>query len=400
MKRRQHLGLAFVLLVVPACAAVIGIKDLIPGDESNNPDGGPGSQDAPPGQGNDQFTNNDGPITPGDEDGGDGGLFACDADINASALHCGRCGHSCLGGGCEGGLCQPVAIAQGLGTVGGVVINDTHVYFTTLPGDNKIQRVAKTGGTVDTLASGASVRQAKHLAINATHVYWANAELFGGAINRCPLAGCGAATPETISNPEEATGVALDATHVYWSDGNGQVIERRLLSGGAVQRVAVPQGARPMSVVTSNGIAWWVGDFSGQVQRSNNPPDGGIAINGANGQSGREITVDPTHVYWTAQVDPGELGKISRAPRNQTGGVQELAVAGGEPLGIYVDGQTVYWTAQAPDGGTGGGVYSAPIAGGQRATLVGLQNLPRGIATDTGAIYWGVSGRIMKLAKP
>src|SRR5262245_7861561 len=54
---------------------------------------------------------------------GDAATPTCSEDIEANAEHCGRCGHSCLGGACVQGRCQPRRLAVVTGEEG-TVLND------------------------------------------------------------------------------------------------------------------------------------------------------------------------------------------------------------------------------------------------------------------------------------
>jgi hypothetical protein len=385
-----------LLLAIPACGALIGINSLSDGDGTDAGDGpeigaGLDARPSPPGDGS---AGEDGAA-----EAGDGGC----GDTTQSADNCGRCGHSCLGGLCKASSCQPLVLATGQGTVAGVALQDAYVYFTSLS-NNVVARVLKVGGgKVETLAKSPDVSLAKHLAVDGTHVYWGNADCCSGVVARCPLAGCGAAAAEVLASGEEPTGIALDTGFVYWSDHNAGEIRRKPLDGGAQQLVSPTAGALPATVTAGGGFAFWIEDFSGEVDRSN-PADGGYLEIGKNGQSGRDLALDPTYVYWGAAIGPFELGKISRAPRDGSGPSQLLGPAQGEPMAVAVDTKKVYWTAtlMATDGGTVGGVYSCDVAGCNPAptVLAAAQDLPRGIAVDDTAIYWGSNGFVMKLVKP
>jgi hypothetical protein len=397
--KQNRFVFAALFVVLPACAAVIGIKDLIPGDEldGGTNEGGASSDGSPNNKDDAGEDLTDG----GESDGGDATIDCGDADTTANSLHCGRCGHSCLGGGCEGGVCQPVPIATGQGNVGGLVIDATHVYWTSIS-SNVVARVPKTGGTVQVLAQSPHVGIARSLAVSKDHVYWGNDDFTNTVVNRCPLTGCGANPPEKIADADRPIGIAVNTTHVYWCDRNTNLIQRRAFTGGAVEIVGQSVGAGPQAIAVDNQQAFWVGDFSGEAQ--SHYSDGGTYDIGQNGQSGRVITVDAVNAYWGVEIDPGQRGRILRAPRNGSGGTQQIGIAGGEPGGMFLDGTTLFWTAKSPDGGArGGGVYSCPTTGCTPGTepkvVVGREDMPRGIAVDGTAIYWGNQNSVMKLAK-
>lgn len=72
-------------------------------------------------------------------------LTTCGAacvDLSQSSDHCHQCGHSCGGGLCVSGVCQPETLASGLASLHAIDIDDTHLYFSA---GNLVQRCAKGG---------------------------------------------------------------------------------------------------------------------------------------------------------------------------------------------------------------------------------------------------------------
>ncbi len=399
MKRILALTL---VAAIPACGLLIDIKDLTPAE------GEPG------------FSDNDGSVSDGmsklptDASGGtdagkiaDGSDGGC-GDVSMNANNCGRCGHSCLGGDCLGGSCQPKMIGALAGEVSSVAVDSTSVYFASFDyNTGAVARVAKTGGAVSTFASGADTRLVKRVAVNGSHVYWACADTGSGIVSRCPVAGCVGA-PEVLANPGEPTGLTLDPTFVTWADHNGGQIARKPIDGGVVKLVAMTSGALPVAVVVEPPRTFWLNDFSGEVY-GNIPADGGSVLLGSAGQSGRDLVIvpgAPSFLYWgTAGTNVGDPGTIARVPADKSSAVQTLGVANGDPRALAIDAKLVYWTARATasDGGVvAGAVFACPQTGcGAGATKVAVnQDLPWGIAVDNDAIYWGVRGGVMKLAKP
>ncbi len=148
----------------------------------------------------------------------------------------------------------------------------------------------------------------------------------------------------------------------------------------------------PVAVAVGGEELFWLADFTGEVEGC--ASDGGVFSVGVNGASGRDLVIDDTFVYWGAAIDLGEDGRISRAPRSGAGPSELLGSAQGEPVSLAIDSARIYWTAwqRQTDGGVvTAGVYSCPSTGcGAGATTVAAsQDLPRGIAVDDGALYWG-----------
>ncbi len=113
-------------------------------------------------------------------DGDDAGAPSCDGANTASdRFHCGRCDHSCLGGACVAGKCQPVEIGRSTGEY-----------------------------VVD-------------VAVDATRVIWTSSEApwsGDGHVYACPKSGCAPAGPTSLAAPNEAIGsLAGDGVSAYVS---------------------------------------------------------------------------------------------------------------------------------------------------------------------------------------
>ena len=61
---------------------------------------------------------------------GTSGDTGCETDLSTNPQHCGACGHSCLGGNCTDGKCEPFQVAS-VTTPRGVAVDATSVYVTT-----------------------------------------------------------------------------------------------------------------------------------------------------------------------------------------------------------------------------------------------------------------------------
>ena len=65
------------------------------------------------------------------------------ARLGTSGDHCGKCGHSCGGGMCTGGVCAPVQLYSGAGVVGAIAVSDADLFFAT--DDMKLSSCPKSG---------------------------------------------------------------------------------------------------------------------------------------------------------------------------------------------------------------------------------------------------------------
>jgi hypothetical protein len=196
-------------------------------------------------------------------------------------------------------------LAQGFDEVGGIAIDEDHVYFVSdCVAGTCIQRVSKSGGPVTTIAGEQPV--VVDVAVDATHVYWISYPAIG-QLWRAPKAGGAAEMLTWMQESPEA--LVLDDEHVYITTVKDSV---------TVHIVVVPKtGAPEPTVLTSN-------------------------VHGAP----QGIAVDGTHVYYA--VSPALEGK---------GAVFAVPKAGGEPaaltgiqtspFALAIDDDAVYFTNNA-----------------------------------------------------
>jgi hypothetical protein len=248
-------------------------------------------------------------------------------------------------------------VASGLGSAGvgpfGLAVDATHAYWTINNTNSPVMRVALSGGTPATLASGQSYPQ--YMAIDSTNVYFTtlgpNANPSLGSLMRVPLAG---GTPTTLTSVDTPGDVLVAGGSIYW------------ISGG------------------TNGN-------SGRILRM--PTSGGTPTTLISGllQAAR-LAVDATSVYVT---NPG-AGTVLRVP---IGGGTPTTLVSGMPavFGIAVDATNAYFTNvfNSP----AGTVMRVPIGGGTPTPLASGLGAPRNIAVNASCVYFTSTGRVMKVAK-
>jgi hypothetical protein len=106
-------------------------------------------------------------------------------DLGNDPSNCGVCGHSCLGGACVAGACQPVRLASA-GSVGGIALDDGFVYYAET---NTISRVPIAGGEPKVLVTLPGQLALATLAIDAGHLYFAYDDGATPTIARAPIDG-------------------------------------------------------------------------------------------------------------------------------------------------------------------------------------------------------------------
>ncbi len=188
------------------------------------------------------------------------------------------------------------------------------------------------------------------VAIDATRVYWTSA--LDGLVRSCPLAGCGGTPTNVATGQTVPWSIAVDQTSVYFSVWNGS-IGAPAQNGGAIRKcpLAGCSGA-PITLASAENQPWqialdaqyvyWTGFKDGTVKRCavsgcNNAPT--IIASGEPGPSG--IAVDATNVYWTNYTS----GTV-RACAKEGCSVRSTVVATGQnhPNNIVLDDAFIYFT--------------------------------------------------------
>ena len=185
------------------------------------------------------------------------------------------------------------------GLIGALVIaiDATYLYVGEW-GAGRILRVVKTGGPVESLASGNWHPAA--IAVDGDGVYWSTSD---GTAMSVPLSG---GTPVTLG----ACGgpLAADATSVYCNAGTG--LARISKSGGPLQVLAA--GAFAAALATDGAFVYFC---TTKVERV--PVGGGPVTTIAEVPSPESVVLDATGVYWST-VGPeinGMCGHVMMAAK-------------------------------------------------------------------------------------
>jgi hypothetical protein len=341
------------------------------------------------------------------------------SDPSSDPGNCGACGHDCLGGGCDGGVCQPVKIGVNIAEIQGIAVDDDSVYISQF-NNGILSKVPKTGGPVQQLFKGgnpwlvavagpnayASGRGAGEvlyvekdgglpagvdaglgttasdagwagnvgalaiapagaivygIAADANYVYWT--DLMLGNVWRAPVAGPHPSTPEIVAYSPATTGIAVSDAGVLWG---GYTTNIYYLPFGASEAEAGAGTTEPLQLTRIPNI-----DL-------------------------RFVAMDDTRAYFT-MTDNGSVWTVPLAG----GATTRISGEEGGPWGITADSSGVYWANSANNGN--GGIRRARFENGAWSVVtVGPDPAgPLTVALDSKAIYWGDygTGVVWKLAK-
>lgn len=343
---------------------------------------------------------------------GDGG-DARSCGEPTTGTNCGRCGHSCLGGECLAGQCQPITLATMQGRPFQLAVSGDAVYWTNNFSD-EIMRADKVDGGATVFASGADVSSPWGIVVDATSVYWTNHAFAAtaGGIRSCPLAGCPGGVPVTLSTNPGVIDVAVDARNIYFTmDTPFAVLQASKLDGGGL--LEFPTSNSPFHVAVDPNNLYWTNSGNNVLGL---PIDGGalLTLGALLGDRAGGITTDSTGIYWGVEFNAGS-GSVNKSTATDGAILKSYGMKNPNPVNIVVDATRIYWTNLGTVIGamdmmtSDGSVLSCPRDGCDKGeglkTLAGSQHNALGLAQDNDAVYWttnppGNGGTIMKVAKP
>ncbi len=331
-------------------------------------------------------------------------------DTTSNPDHCGRCNHSCLGGDCVDGVCQPITFVSVPDGAWGMAVDDTSVYVA-IQLNNEVHRYDKaTSAPLVQLAFTSTVSVPSWIAVDDQFMYWSNRRYSDGSIAACPLAGCTGDPPEIASMADRPNGVDTDGTKVYWAETAGGTV-RRANQDGSDAETLYDGGAqmRPFLLDVHGGYVFFSEREEGRIARV--PVGGGTVETMGTSSSPADVAVTDDWVFWTNDETPN--GAVFRVPNENppAGGHTAQPVAGNQdyPFGIDADANHVYWVATAYWVVPEGALRTCPVTGcsGQPVTLDDEIPYPIDVVADDEALYYSVygidsevDGEIRMVAKP
>ena len=218
-----------------------------------------------------------------------------------------------------------------------------HIYWSDTT-KNTIGRAKMDGTGVQTdfiTGAGAPSR----LAVDGTHVYWANNSYSSSSIGRANLDGT-EASHSFITGMLSPVGVAVDATYVYFTN-QGYWIGRANLDGSAQNNSFFGDGSTYYATglaVDGSYVYWvnlnWADPSACTILRTSTLGTGAVEtlISGCNRPN--SVAVDGTYVYWNSY----EGGTIGRARLDGSDQPNQSWISGlSGPVGLAVDGTYIYW---------------------------------------------------------
>ena len=116
------------------------------------------------------------------------GTGACEIDRMVDPLHCGECGHDCLGGECGAGECQPVSLLV-QGGLRDIAADDDYVYFAS---DSTVERATQETSPTVSVLSDIGVKAGggkREIELSADGVVMSGGPIGGGYVRLVPYDG-------------------------------------------------------------------------------------------------------------------------------------------------------------------------------------------------------------------
>lgn len=302
----------------------------------------------------------------------------CEIDLTSDPASCGTCGHDCQGGACQTSHCQQVVVATGQEYAYRLAATEKAVYWTRT--DGSVLR-AYEGNAPEVIAAGQD--SPGDIAVNGTHVYWAN--VGGGTIARASLDGTGAEV--VLSGLTQPWSIAVSDTSLAWAENvTGNVFLASLGSGAVPIAVATTPGAWGITMDATN--VYWTTWFDGSVYAA--PIAGGAAAVLSSGAVSPEaLSVSGDRLFFGTASDAGVFSVLT------TGGATTTLVSEGG-FGVAADDKHVYF------GEYDGRIARVPLGGGEVSVLGIGPGTVSDIALTSKSVYWtpaATDSLILKVAK-
>jgi hypothetical protein len=347
-------------------------------------------------------------------------LVACGAscvDIeNVDPANCGACGHSCQGGTCAAGRCQPLVLATGQSSLLSLAVDTTNVYWSggrnivaadgAMPPAGVLKCAIGGCGQHPLALPGAIWAQAE-VASDGTDVYYNTLDFEG--LLECSISGCAGGTQ--IQSDMEEVGLAVDPLrrNVYWIAQISNEGVYRYTVGGAVAVSVTPDSqtrATTPLAADANYVYFVEVETSGASEIEQCAVNSAfrscvtlavVAADASTSASISSLVVNASTVYWSQASSTG--GSIWSCAIGGCAGTPSLLASdlAGDTLTLAADDAHFYYAAPTA-------VEECPVSGPCSAPVPVASGLarPEHLVSDATSLYWvnADDGTLVKAAKP
>ena len=285
----------------------------------------------------------------------------------------------------------PVAVASGLVWPASVAVDATQVYIALYDPEGSILAVPKVGGAARKLRAA---NYPESIVLSGGRLFYAES----GA-RRVAAVNVDGSSFADLASVFGVVGVAVDATHVYWADHVYDGSVGRVPRGGGPSITLAPGKKGPIRVAVDDTDLYWTEYYSNEVRAV--AKAGGTPRTIARGiDSPVGIAVDADAIYFVDSSGSAyRVEKRGGAMRVLASTTSSTGRAYGR--GLALDGPNVYFTSEAA-----GLVTKVPKVGGASTVIASGADFPDGLALDDSCVYWADTsgptkgkGKVMRAPK-
>jgi hypothetical protein len=325
-------------------------------------------------------------------------------DTDTDPNNCGRAGHSCLGGSCFKGVCQPALVSSAFQCATAMTATEQHVYVGDV---GSLHRYDLSGYNRTTLLPQTQQDYLGELARSGNQLFFRNSS----SVQRLDI---GSTTPATLLG-RGLFQLSLTQSRLIGFDGSGQrfvSVDRNLSAPGVPTVVADLTGQYPMySAATQDHLYYVTGTSEGTYLYQVDLRSGQKRVLNDSSDSIFGITSFGDTAYWSYRTYAGQSG-IRRLASRAGAQVEEAVLPLQAPgsIGIpLVDASGIYHTYYEGTPGSTNYYYRTPhhdITQRQLVTTGGSPYSPANAAMLPDSIVWMSTchryggGWLYRLAKP
>jgi hypothetical protein len=151
-----------------------------------------------------------------------------------------------------------------------VAVSATHIYWTISETLGSIMACTLKGCVTPTTVAGSQAAP-YGVVVDSADVYWTDYDSDGGAVMKCPLAGCGAGPTVLAGGQNGPHRIVLDETNVYWTDTPGGAVKACAKAGCKAPIVIASGQNGPYGLAVDDSCVYWTDNSGGTVMKTAKP---------------------------------------------------------------------------------------------------------------------------------
>ncbi len=267
-------------------------------------------------------------------------------------------------------------VVTGLSEPRELAVDGSQLYVTH--GGGEIARVAKTGGTISSIATGQ--RGPTSLDATTDRLCWVNSgthaqDFLDGSVHCAPKTG---GQDTQLADSFFPSGLAIDGTSIYWVEIDGHLVRTIGMDGTGAQTLDSSQTSKTAIAISGGTLAWTASGDGADVVILDRGTGATTTLSSSEYAPGA-LAISGTDVFWVVRHSLSDDGAI-RVSRDR-GAPVDLAPAEAAPSRLVLVDGTLYWTTPTA-------IRSIATTGGTARTIVDGRGSIGGLASDGEYLYW------------